>query len=1009
MSSLSIRSSTVPEDDDPAHLREQLNDLRTRTFLFEAILSTTEDFAYVFDQEGRFLFANRRLLEVWGRRLDEIIGKTCLQLGYPAWHDEMHRREISQVVATGKPVTGEVAYTAPTGISGVYEYIFTPVFGEDGEVTVITGTTRDVTARKDIERRQRFLVELSDALRPLSDERQIATACARLLCEHLVASRCAYGYLSDDGSWLHIMGDYTCGVPSMVGRYQIEDFGEEFVEAMKGSGALVVDDLSSKMSSTNLARLVKLEIGAVVAVPLHKEKRLVALLAVHQNTPRHWMETEVELIRLVANRCWESLERSRVANVLQSNEARYRFLAELAELARTSTDAEQIIRSVTARLARQMLVTHCAYADVQDDGEHFTIRYDYAAPGVASIAGDYVLSSFGERIAGLLRTGRSIVIRDVRRDFAADAEAFLALGVQATICCSLIREGHLVALMAVHQAEPRAWTEAEITLVEAAVERSWTYIERASAIKALTESEARFRELADVLPQIIWTALPDGRVDYFNRFWYQYTGLDGSTPLDGQWRAAAHPEDVEINFADWEVAIREGAPYQGVCRLRRQDGSYRWHTGRSIPIRDEAGRIVRWLGTNIDDHDHRILYEQNQQLLASERSARAEAERASQVKDEFLATLSHELRTPLNAILGWAQVLTSSSKPEDLAVGLGTIERNARSQAQIIEDLLDMSRIISGKVRLDIRRVDLPGIIQASIDTVLPAAQARGVRIVTEFDPLDHPLDADPNRLQQVFWNLLSNSIKFTPRGGVVQVILRQPNSHVEVSVEDTGEGIAPDFLPHVFDRFRQQDASTTRKHGGLGLGLAIVKQLVELHGGSIKTESAGQGQGATFVVSLPLDVAPGGSSGEVVPAALGSSFSSHLSDTRLSLRGVKVLVVDDEEDARHLIRRLLEESEAKVCVAASTAEALSLFEAESPDVIISDIGMPGEDGYQLIRKLRQLGPEKGGGIPAIALTAYARSQDRIKAILAGFHLHMVKPVDAAELLTMVASLARRT
>jgi CheY-like chemotaxis protein/nitrogen-specific signal transduction histidine kinase len=394
-------------------------------------------------------------------------------------------------------------------------------------------------------------------------------------------------------------------------------------------------------------------------------------------------------------------------------------------------------------------------------------------------------------------------------------------------------------------------------------------------------------------------------------------------------------------------------------------------------------------------------------LLDSERAARAEAERASRMKDEFLATLSHELRTPLNAILGWSQILTRGIDDKDeLTEGLAIIQRNARAQTQIIEDLLDMSRIISGKIRLDVQRIDLAPLMQRAIQTVSPAAAAKGIRIHSVLDPLAGPISGDPSRLQQVFWNLLTNAVKFTAKGGRVQVLLERVNSHLEISVIDTGEGIRPEFLPHVFDRFRQSDATTTRTHGGLGLGLAIVKQLVELHGGTVRAKSPGPGQGATFVVSLPLTV--------IHPEADPHPERRHptvggvplLPDACAKIEGLKVLIVDDEPDARALVRRLLEDCNAIVVAASSARDAFERFLQDRADVIVSDIGMPGEDGYSLIRRIRALGPHRGGNVPAVALTAYARAEDRMKAVMAGFQHHVAKPVEPAELITMIASVA---
>ncbi|HVL35676.1 MAG TPA: ATP-binding protein, partial [Burkholderiales bacterium] len=399
----------------------------------------------------------------------------------------------------------------------------------------------------------------------------------------------------------------------------------------------------------------------------------------------------------------------------------------------------------------------------------------------------------------------------------------------------------------------------------------------------------------------------------------------------------------------------------------------------------------------------------NAHLFEAEQAARAQAERMSEMKDEFLATLSHELRTPLSAILGWSQVLRRRAMPQDeLNHGLDVIERNARAQTQLIEDLLDMSRITSGKIRLDIQPVDPASVIEAAVDTVRLAAAAKGVRLETILDPAAGPVSGDPGRLQQVIWNLLSNAIKFTPREGKVTVTLARVNSHVEIEVADTGAGIRPEFVPHVFDRFRQADASTTRKHGGLGLGLSIVKHLVELHGGSVRVNSAGEGRGSTFSVELPLAAVqrrdlPTPREHPVAPRGLGVDY--RVAD----LEGVKVLVVDDEPDARELLRRVLSDCGAEVLAAADAGQALELVRTARPQVVVTDIGMPHADGYELLRRLRALAAGQGGRIPAIALTAFARSEDRTRALRAGFLAHVAKPVEPAELVATVASVAGRT
>ena len=414
--------------------------------------------------------------------------------------------------------------------------------------------------------------------------------------------------------------------------------------------------------------------------------------------------------------------------------------------------------------------------------------------------------------------------------------------------------------------------------------------------------------------------------------------------------------------------------------------------------------------------DNARLYEASKKARAEAEQAAAQNERlyrqaveSSQLKEEFLATISHELRTPLSAILGWAQMLRLGQlSPENSVKALDTIERNARVQAQLVDDLLDVSRIITGKLRMDVRPADPNSFIDAAVEAVKPTADAKGVRVQKVIDTGLISIPGDPDRLQQVVWNLLSNAIKFTPRGGRVQIRSERVNSHLEIVVSDTGQGISPDFLPHVFDRFRQADQKTSRQHGGMGLGLAIVRHLVELHGGTVSVTSEGEGKGATFRVMLPISpvyqVDPSG--GRVHPAARELMLADDSTDR---LDGLRILVVDDEADTRELLKEGLEHCGAKVRVAGSAAEAVDAIVAMVPDILISDIGMPGMDGYDLIRQVRGLPSNKGGRVAAIALTAYTRIEDRLHALRAGYDMHVPKPVELTELIAVAASVARRS
>jgi PAS domain S-box-containing protein len=450
--------------------------------------------------------------------------------------------------------------------------------------------------------------------------------------------------------------------------------------------------------------------------------------------------------------------------------------------------------------------------------------------------------------------------------------------------------------------------------------------------------------------------------------------------------------------------IKRGERVEHFETIRVRKGGERINVSLTVsPVKDQLGEIIGASKIARDVTARKQLEHEREVLLESERTARTAAEKASQIKDEFLTTLSHELRTPLNAIVGWSQILSPESDQEELNEGLDAIRRNGFAQTRLIEDLLDMSRIVSGKVRLDVQLLDLSSVINAAIDTVRPAADAKGIKIRKVLDPVVGMVSGDPTRLQQVVWNLLTNAIKFTPKEGKIDVILERVNSHVELTIHDSGIGISPEDLPVIFDRFRQVDSSTTRSYGGLGLGLAIVKQLVELHGGSIHAKSEGEGKGTTFTIHLPLSPIRGSEERRHPSSVQNSRFDLG----QLDLNGVKVLVVDDEADARLLVERVLTQCGAEIRLAGSAEDGMKELQEFRPQVLISDIGMPHTDGYEFIRSVRQLAADEGGKTPAIALTAFARSEDRVNALLAGYQVHVVKPIEPQELAVTVHSLCR--
>jgi PAS domain S-box-containing protein len=828
----------------------------------------------------------------------------------------------------------------------------------------------------------------------------------------------------------------------------------------------------------------------------------------------------------------------RANDALRRSEERFRFLSDLGESTRHLNDPMAVMEAVERRLGEQLRANRCVYAEVDPDSEHFSVRHDYTN-GCASVVGEWALSDFGQRVQSDMLAGRTLVIHDVDREISEPAavERFRAIQIGAVVCCPLRREGRLVAMMAVQMMQPRTWAAEDVALVEAVVERSWSYIERARTHRALAESEERFRRLVrevtdyailtfdgagritsfnpgaealfgyaahDVLgrpgamlftqedqqagvpaqellsaatngrvPDVRWHQRADGSRRFVNGICtalYDETGKVigyakiGRDETDRQladevnarlaamvrasrdaifmldpaglirsWNPAAQqmfgvgPEDI-IGRPIHQLLTREHAAetlalFEKACAGEaveyaeticcRADGQSVEVEMSLSPIRDREGKLSALAATIRDIGERRRTEQERRRLLQQERQAREEAETANRVKDEFLATLSHELRTPLNAIVGWASVLATVNKkavaggtpvPGELTEGLDAINRNARVQAQLIEDLLDVSRIISGKLRLEVKRVELSPIVEAAIASVLPAAQNKQIRIDREIAATATSIWGDAARLQQVIWNLLSNAIKFTPAGGKVSISVRRIDSTVELTVTDSGRGIRPEFIPYVFERFRQADASTTRTQGGLGLGLAIVKHLVEQHGGTVSAASEGDGKGATFTVRLPqsnsVDLEP-------TPAPAAAPAPAVVRPAGPPLAGLKILAIDDEADARNLLKRFLERCGASVTAADSVAEAMTALRSERFDLVISDIGMPHEDGYVLIKKLRALPEEEGGQTPAIALTAFARAEDKQRCLQAGFHVHVAKPIEPDELMDVVEAVTR--
>jgi len=527
--------------------------------------------------------------------------------------------------------------------------------------------------------------------------------------------------------------------------------------------------------------------------------------------------------------------------------------------------------------------------------------------------------------------------------------------------------------------------------------------ERRELVRSLQQSEADLARAQAVARTGSWRLDVRSQRLVWSAEVYRMFGVPPETPLTYElFLAQVHPDDRSSVDSAWGAALK-GAPYDIDHRIVA-GGAIKWVRERAVLEFDRLGSLTGAFGTVHDITERKQFEEQ----LRDKANRLAEANR---LKDEFLATLSHELRTPLQSILGWSQMLALGPlDPETTQRAMASISRNALSQSQLVADILDVSRIITGKLSVDVEAVDLRSVVANAVESIRPAAGAKRLDLQIALDDQQPTrVSGDAGRLQQVFWNLLSNAVKFTPAGGRIRVAVERLASQVQIQVRDSGMGIPQDFLPYVFDRFSQVDSSTTRRHGGLGLGLAIVRHLVELHGGTVRAESEGEGRGATFTILLPVRAIREEQSREE-PAGEGEE---HVPPVSLlpagTLKGIRVLVVDDEADARDLVRTVLARAGAAVETAASVGEAIESLATARFDVLCADIGMPGEDGYELIRRVRLLPRESGGSIMAVALTAYGRTEDRMRALAAGFQQHVSKPVAPSELTAVVASLAGRT
>lgn len=1105
--------------------------------------------ASVFEQSPAFLAVLKGpdyVVETANRRFQYILGDRPirglpLREAVPELVEQGFIELLDNVRKSRQPFIGEsmVATIRRPGETEPYEahvdFVYQPMYDRQGQIDAILVHGIDVTQQFRSEARDGFLLSLEDELHALSEPQQIIDASVRLLAEHVCVDRCAYGTVSADGLTLRVVSDHVQNIAHIQGDFRLDELAHHLFDRLQQNRPWMVNDVLSSSHRSYIAEpYLNSGLRASLVVPLHKHGQLVAVMGVHQCSPRRWTSMEIELVRRVLTRCWESLQRARAQRRMAASEAHLRLLA----------DTLPQIVFVTA-----------------EDGtpQYFNQRW-YEYTGIDPAADGTEGWKQAHTAMGLLQ---------------CDAAWALALsGTRAyEVECELrAADGglrwHLARALPV-QADGGAITQWIGTYTDIHDRRDFE--------QKLAESETRFRNLCETVPTMIWMSDAEGDCVYWSPQWYEFTGqTQEEAALQGWWNAV-HPDDVARVRHAAEQSIVERSAFSTEYRTRRADGRYRWcvdsaspyfgidgeflghigsvmditerkhvedetasersilnliTTGTALPLvldaialnvesrseselrcsimlaDNERGQLcyasaphmpldyglhfdrlsiapdglpcgrAAWGGHQVicddiaDDpawgeyqavalamgiaacsitpiigsnglvrgtlnmyyslphvpslHEQAmarsasylagIVIERNlmdaqlQQSLESEKNARTLAEHANRAKDEFLATLSHELRTPLNAILGWSRLMQSEGfSADNLGKGMMIIERSARSQAQIIDDLLDMSAILSGKVRLQAEHFDMAGLVRSTVELLRPNALAKRIELLTvgaHGGPV--PFFGDAGRLQQVLTNLIGNALKFTPADGTVSVLLELAGEQLWLAVQDSGIGIAEDFLPHVFDRFRQADASTTRRVGGLGLGLSISRQLVDLHGGLLSVTSPGPGAGSTFAVTLPLHHGASGPPATLpVPVLVGPGPLPKRMQGRLD--GIHVLLVDDEDDSREATRQFLLSAGADVECAGEANRAEQLLAASHFDVLVSDIAMPGCDGYDLIRSIRKGGATaRAAAIPAIALTAYVRDEDRDRAMLAGFDAHIGKPLDPLGLVELIEILVMR-
>jgi len=1029
--------------------RELITEAQAAKAQLENVLASVSDQFLALDHNWQYVFVNDRVTEVTGLPREELLGRNMWEL-FPETVGTTLEQELRRAMLDQVPVHAEFLFSRQKR------------WFENRAYPSSTGLTlyiADITERKHRELNATFLSDITANLALLTNSAEMLQTVSENIANHLNISRCLFCEIDQQSSQVTIFHEYHGqGLLALDPSQRAADWiSPVFWNTLVAGHNVMIHDVATDLrTAPGLQNMQQAQIGSCIVAPCLSGGRLKFVLVVSHTQPHHWRLDEDDLIHEIALRIWLSTDRARAEAELRANTVRQSLLLRLLQGQRETSNPDVMLAAAAEAAGRYLGANRVGFFDMHDD-DTLLFSISWTDGVLEPLTGTFPAIGIGTRYLAEMRAGRTLGIADTTNNsLTADSQLEL-IGARSIIGVPIIRNGCWHAGFYVNHAMVRQWTDAEIALIHDVGEQTWDAVERARAEAALHKAQsqrlAEEQQYAERLLQLNAAAVEINAAlsveEVLSKTVQKARTLIGTdlavvtlTP-GGDWMQAQTVTSRAEQAADWqegdarsvsEEIFRLLFGQRRTLRLNQQELAAHpaFHNIASDPmLHPRLNGLLAAPLTDGDDvligliqlsdkiagqftvADEALLQQfaqmasvalENQALYEQEQALRTQEEAASRLKDEFLATVSHELRTPLTALLGYSQLLQARKRDEAyVARTAEKLVRSAKDQALIIDDLLDVSRIVSGKLQIEAQPMDLIDVIYAALDTVRPAIEAKELHLQVDLHPEARMIIGDANRLQQVVWNLLSNATKFTPSGGSIHVLLEQNGRNAQLTVRDTGQGIRPVFLPFVFDRFRQADSASNRSHGGLGLGLSIVRHLVELHGGTVQAASPGEDQGATFTVRLPL-----ATTGDMKSKAIQLEHDDdQVATCPPELRGLRVLVVDDQPNILDLLHETLTSCGAIVQACNNAREALAMLHDWQPEVLVSDIAMPNEDGYWLIGQVRALAADEGGAIPAIALTAYVRVEEQVRVLAAGFQLYVPKPIKPTELRNVIAHLVR--